>query len=222
MIYLTSDLHLKHDKPFIYEKRGFNSIQEHDKEIIENINKVVAPEDTLYILGDLGMQGEMDKASFNDYLATMLGNIGCEDIHIIRGNHDTDEKMEVCKSLGFTIHDYGYELINHKQRYFLSHYPTLTQNGSLKGALHREVINLYGHTHQTEQFLEVNGIQVPLSFHIGLDSNNLKPVELGKVRELVRDNYIKQIESGTYPVYERFLTNSANIQTKDTEEIELC
>ena len=39
MIWITSDLHLQHDKPFIYEARGFSSIQEHDEAIIKNWNK---------------------------------------------------------------------------------------------------------------------------------------------------------------------------------------
>ena len=52
-VWLSSDLHLGHQKEFLYVPRGFSSIEEHDEAIIDNINEVVAPEDTLYLLGDL-------------------------------------------------------------------------------------------------------------------------------------------------------------------------
>ena len=38
MVWFTSDLHLGHNKPFLYEPRGFKNIQEHDNAIIENWN----------------------------------------------------------------------------------------------------------------------------------------------------------------------------------------
>ena len=59
--YITSDLHLGHNQPFVYEPRGFSSIEEHDAAIIENINKVVGENDTLYILGDLMLNDNESK-----------------------------------------------------------------------------------------------------------------------------------------------------------------
>lgn len=35
-IWFTSDLHFGHNKSFLYEPRGFNSIEEHDATIIKN------------------------------------------------------------------------------------------------------------------------------------------------------------------------------------------
>ena len=53
MIYLTSDLHFCHDKSFLYEPRGFNSIEEHDENIIKNWNNIITPDDEVYLLGDV-------------------------------------------------------------------------------------------------------------------------------------------------------------------------
>ena len=53
MVWFTSDLHLGHNKPFLYEPRGFKNIQEHDNAIIENWNKIIRPNDKVYVLGDL-------------------------------------------------------------------------------------------------------------------------------------------------------------------------
>ena len=59
-IFLTSDLHFNHEKPFLYEPRGFNSFEEANKAIIDRYNEVVSPGDDVYILGDL-MLGDNDK-----------------------------------------------------------------------------------------------------------------------------------------------------------------
>lgn len=37
----------------MYKPRGFNSIQEHDEQIIKNWNEIITDEDEIYILGDL-------------------------------------------------------------------------------------------------------------------------------------------------------------------------
>ena len=58
MIYFSSDLHLNHNKPFLYEPRGFKDIYEMNEAIINNFHKIITPEDDLYLLGD-----------------TMLGNL---------------------------------------------------------------------------------------------------------------------------------------------------
>ena len=38
MIYFTSDLHLDHDKDFIYKERGFEDIHSHNFAILNNWN----------------------------------------------------------------------------------------------------------------------------------------------------------------------------------------
>ena len=41
MDYFTSDLHIGHDKDFIWKARGFNSIEEHDTQILKNWNSII-------------------------------------------------------------------------------------------------------------------------------------------------------------------------------------
>ena len=53
MIYLTSDTHFCHDREYIYQARGFSSIEEHDENIVKNWNSVVNPDDEVYLLGDV-------------------------------------------------------------------------------------------------------------------------------------------------------------------------
>ena len=44
-IWFTSDMHFGHQKSFLWEPRGFNSSEEHDKQIIKNWNSVVGNDD---------------------------------------------------------------------------------------------------------------------------------------------------------------------------------
>ena len=121
-VWLSSDLHLSHNKPFLYEPRGFSSIEEHDEAIIDNINEVVAPEDTLYLLGDL-MLGD------NEEGARKLRQIQCKDIRVIRGNHCTDTRVRLYEySLGYQMLGYATPAKFNGKNFMLSRYPMATTN----------------------------------------------------------------------------------------------
>jgi calcineurin-like phosphoesterase family protein len=51
-LWFVSDTHWAHDRPFILEKRGFKTIEEHDRVLIERWNDKVRPQDTVIHLGD--------------------------------------------------------------------------------------------------------------------------------------------------------------------------
>jgi calcineurin-like phosphoesterase family protein len=53
-IYFTSDTHFGEQRALELSKRPFETTDEMDNAIIENWNKVVAPEDTVFHLGDFG------------------------------------------------------------------------------------------------------------------------------------------------------------------------
>lgn len=89
MIYFSSDFHYGHknivagvseweDKS---RCRPFKTLEEHDKTLVENINKVVKRDDTLYFLGDWSFGGIENIWNFRK-------QIKCKDIHFILGNHD--------------------------------------------------------------------------------------------------------------------------------------
>ena len=45
MIWFTSDLHLGHDKDFVVQARGFETVEEMNAEIIRRWNERVYPDD---------------------------------------------------------------------------------------------------------------------------------------------------------------------------------
>lgn len=83
--FFISDLHLNHKKiiepdPSTGERyRPFETVEEMNETIINNINSVVTDKDKLYILGDVVFQ----KASSEHLLARIKGNK-----RLILGNHD--------------------------------------------------------------------------------------------------------------------------------------
>lgn len=206
MIFLTSDLHIGHNKDFIYETRGFKSIEEHDKAIIKNWNNVVNDDDDVYVLGDL-MSG--DKEHGINCLKQLKGKI-----HIVIGNHDTTNKINLYKELDNVVEIENVIILKYnKYRFYLSHYPTVTTNHEEN--LHSALFNLYGHTHQTNScphfqffpnFYCIDDFKINLfMYHVGVDSHNCTPIKL--------DDIIEEIRQTTSNTYQTILNNSALYNT---------
>ena len=185
-IYFTSDLHIGHNKDFLWKARGFSSIEQHDTAILNNWNRVVEDEDTVYILGDLFLGG--NKTEFNRIFSQLKGHK-----ILIRGNHDTTNKIKMYVE-EYNIEDKGYAdiFIYKKHRFYLSHYPTFTAN--YDDNKRQPLINLFGHTHQKINFFDVNN---PYMYHVGVDSHLFTPVSIDEIIEDINnkrslDNEIKR------------------------------
>lgn len=184
MIWLTSDTHFGHDKDFIYSPRGFRNVAEMDKTLIENWNKVIKPNDTVYHLGDL-MLG--DNQNGLKCLNQLNGHI-----NIILGNHDSANRAKLYSAvLGSKADILGYATLLKYKGYifYLSHYPTITSNNDIDKPLKAKIINLCGHTHQQENFYD----NIPTIYHVGVDSHNNTPVALDTIIEDIQLKH-KEIE----------------------------
>jgi calcineurin-like phosphoesterase family protein len=174
-IWLTSDWHFGHDKEFIWKVRGYNSIQEMNEGIIAKHNSLVEPDDIVYCLGDCVL-GDINNVN---YIAELNGQI-----KIIRGNHDTDRRVETYKILPNIEYIGWAEMIKYQgYHFYLSHYPTLTSNMDEGTPLKARVLNLYGHTHQNTNFYNEN----PLMYHVGMDSHNCYPISLDSIIEEIKE-----------------------------------
>lgn len=170
MIYFTSDLHFGHDKPFLFEPRGFSSIIEHDMGIIDNWNKRICENDTVYILGDL-MMGVNHSANI-DKINSLNGHK-----ILLRGNHDSDLKMKLYKENGIIFPSdgvWGSLLSLKKWNFFLSHLPTLCGNLDDR---HHGLYGLHGHTHSQDRF-EFMQFR---SYNVALDAHNNFPVSIDEI-----------------------------------------
>lgn len=166
MDYFISDLHLGHDREFLYVPRGFKSIEEHDKAIIDNWNSIITDDDNVYILGDLIM-GDQDSGI--EKLKKLKGNK-----YFVIGNHDTDVKCEKYKSIGITCKGFANIYKYKKYRFYISHYPTMTSNMDNDAPINKHTINLSGHTHSKEKFYN----DMPFIYNVACEANNCAPISI--------------------------------------------
>lgn len=171
MIYVTSDLHFGHDRIYVVNSRGFKTVEEHDQEIINNWNSTITDDDNVYILGDCML---VDSEHGAECLAQLKGKK-----HLIRGNHDTDNKLEYYKNLGIDYCGYATVIKYKHYHFYLSHYPTLCSNYSDSG-LRNCMINLCGHTHTTDRFIDMDK---GLIYHCELDAHDNTPIALDNIIE---------------------------------------
>jgi calcineurin-like phosphoesterase family protein len=181
MIYFTSDTHFDHknictglskweDKSSL---RPFETIQEMNETLIDNINSVVDKDDTFFILGDFAFSNNVNR------IAQLRDMIKCENVILILGNHDhaiNENKKNIQSVFKGVYNMYDLKIEKLKQvgipRIVLSHYPMIAWNNSGKGS-----VMLHGHCH--------GNLKVPCEtgrlFDMGVDCNDFKPVSLDDV-----------------------------------------
>lgn len=188
MIWITSDWHFNHDREFIWRPRGFSSVQEMNEAIVKRWNEVVSLEDDVYVLGDCGLGGggEDALAAIKYHMQQLKGKI-----HIIRGNHDTNSRVEMYETCYNVVDNVKYaDMIQYKgYHFYLSHYPTMTGNLE-KETLKQCTCNLYGHTHQQTNFY----LDMPYMYHVGVDSHNCYPILLDNIIEEMYKKYKECID----------------------------
>jgi calcineurin-like phosphoesterase family protein len=125
----------------------FETIEEHDQQIIERWNSVVQEDDVVFFLGDAALHRV--KLSYLVHIFSQLKG----QIIWLRGNHCDHINFEwqrQLKEAASSIEFKDYEEIFFKdtsspagiRRVCLFHYPILEFNGKYRGAYH-----LYGHSH---------------------------------------------------------------------------
>lgn len=134
--------------------RDFDSLEEHNETLIENINSCAKANDVIYFNGDFSFGGKQNIYEFRK-------RIVCRNIHLILGNHDlhirkntllvadNDENIEA-RSLFSSVEDVAYRRIGH-ENFVLCHYAMRTWDRGHHGA-----IMLYGHSHGSLADYSVN------------------------------------------------------------------
>lgn len=149
--------------------RKFNSVEEMDNVIIDNINSCVKENDTVFCLGDW---------TFSDRVEEYRNRIKCHKLHLILGNHDKDIRNNVkLQSLFSSVHDY-LEININEHHIIMSHYPIESWNRMRRGSFH-----LFGHQHSDESWKLRNGKKID----VGLDGNNYMPYSWQELYETLKD-----------------------------------
>lgn len=171
-IFITSDTHFCHDKDFVYQPRGFSSVHEMNEEIVKRWNSVVSPIDTVYHLGDVMLNDDIEGCNC---IRRLNGQI-----YIIAGNHCTANRWQKYANIRHDIIPLGLATIIKYRgyRFYLSHYPTITSNYDVDKPLKTRVISLAGHSHTKDRFKDMDK---GLIYHCELDAHNCYPVSLDDI-----------------------------------------
>ena len=159
-VHFTADTHLGHASIIRMAQRPFSSIEQHDQALIDNWNAHVAPEDTVFVVGDFAHKSDNERA------AKIFGKLrGTK--HLVVGNHDGEF---VRTQLGWASVMDRTKITVDGQKIVLDHYPMRSWEGVRSGA-----IQLYGHVH--------NRIDVwPNSCDVGVDAWDYRPVTMLDIR----------------------------------------
>lgn len=183
-IFVWSDLHLGHDKEFLWKPRGFNSVEEHDLAIKQRWQSNLNDESIIFILGDImfGHNAEQRLLEFFNEVPfkicfLMAGNHSAGFKQLIQQSNDDLElwidpvdETKVVQFIPNYIEAYIGGLF-----YVMSHYPILSANGqgkdSFGGMLHGHChSNLYKNDYAKEIYkgkmidVGVENVPEPLSF----------------------------------------------------------
>ncbi|MBR6184885.1 MAG: metallophosphoesterase [Clostridia bacterium] len=93
--YICADLHFNHKNIIAYENRPWPDREAMNQGLIANWNAVVKPEDTVFVLGDVGFCS-IAKAK------ELVGQLNGHKV-LIMGNHDRDRSVKTWQEIGFEI-----------------------------------------------------------------------------------------------------------------------
>lgn len=180
-IWVTSDTHFNHANIIKYCNRPFSSVEEMNKTIIANWNKVVSEDDTVYHLGDFALG---DKSLIPNIFRRLNGRI-----NVIMGNHDNFNIMEKIGNEDRLIVDLFWEEVIKvgKKTIIMNHFPF----GSLPDPLtNYPIIQLHGHVHSTP---DKPWNYFDNQYDVGMDNNNFTPVNLADLLDKIHYKvHIKQ------------------------------
>lgn len=186
-IFVTADHHFGHANIIRFCDRPFETVDEMDRALIENWNKVVGPEDVIYHLGDFTLGG-FDMAQ--QYFKQLNGKI-----QVLANHWHHDKRWLPAKYFGPIMLEYptatdiahvniipplvvleiegmGSEA-GRPLAVTLCHYPLAVWDRKHYGAWH-----LYGHTHKQDESGE-------FVLNVGVDCTNYHPIHLGGVLEMM-------------------------------------
>lgn len=160
-IFFTADTHFGHRR-LIANTRPFDSVEQHDSELVARWNNRVSKGDRVYHLGDVGI---CHQTLLRPILDRLNGRI-----FLIRGNHEANAEHKICADRFEWIKDTHMLKLPGDHRVWLSHYAHRVWPSSHHGSWH-----LHGHSHGS--LSDIGG----MSFDVGVDCWNFEPVSFEDV-----------------------------------------
>ncbi len=180
----TSDLHINHAKIIEYAKRPFPDVATMNAEIKRRWNHLVAPDDEVYLIGDVGMG---DKQGVIDLIYQLNGVI-----YLIPGNHDVGllkdprfrDRFAWIRSLAEIVVHWDPADRKKHQRIILCHYAMKVWHKSHHGAW-----QLFGHSHG-----HLKDDPYSLQLDVGVDCWDFYPVSFQQLQEKMAQKIFRPID----------------------------
>lgn len=180
-IYFTSDTHFAHENIIKYCNRPFETLEEHDEELIKRWNEKVSKDSIVFHLGDFG---------FGDskYLKQIISRLNGK-IYLIIGNHDWRSVVRDCSSCFEEVHQQMNIKIDNKH-IILNHYPMLCFSGAWRGL--DASWQLFGHVHTspyTDAGLDHERLKhlFTTQYDVGVDNNDFAPISFKDVAQIIEN-----------------------------------
>ena len=152
---LTSDLHLGH-KNIIKFRYGFETLEDHDEFIFDNLASSINKRDSIIFLGDV---------AFSKEWLNRIASIQCAKKTLILGNHDLERGITMSDLM--ITYDRIESLYNKRNVYF-THCPI--HPSQFRGKSH----NIHGHLHNDE-------IDDDRYINVCVDKTSYRPVPFSSV-----------------------------------------
>ena len=196
-LFFTSDTHYSHSNICSATTnwsvndgyaRKFDSLQDMNQRLVDNINNMVGEDDILIHLGDWSFGGF-------DKIEEFRSQINCKNIHLTFGNHDhhIERNKEGIQKLFSSVQQYLRlevrrpinKATTEKFTFVCMHYPIASHHDMNQGVIH-----LHGHVHLPPHLRIGKG----KSLDVGVDGNGLEPISLDEILELMSKQPIKKLE----------------------------
>ena len=159
-----------------YAPHDWDDVAEMNEMIIEKHNSVVAPDDEIYLIGDICM-GQIIKAP--SLIRRLNGRK-----YLVKGNHDkslhklilSDPELSDLFVWIKDYHEMSYTYNGKKHMLCMLHFPMKYWNGSGHSSIH-----FHGHLHGSPSGIDGKILDV------GIDTNGLMPYKMDEAIELVLD-----------------------------------
>lgn len=184
-VFFTSDTHFNHTNIIRFCNRPFKYVSHMNETIIANWNRVVAPEDIVFHLGDFCLGGS---AEWVNVLDRLNGKI-----YLITGNHDIKNLRQNYSKYFEQIAMQMYIEVD-KQKIYLNHCPFLCYGGS-----YDDTWQLFGHVHTSRYNTGKDAPRLnmlfPTQYDVGVDNNDFIPVSFAQVKAII-EKQIEQSKNG--------------------------
>ena len=195
-LFFTSDTHYSHSNICSATTnwsvndgyaRKFDSLEDMNQRLVDNINNMVGEDDILIHLGDWSFGGF-------DKIEEFRSQINCKNIHLTFGNHDhhIERNKEGIQKLFSSVQNYLRLEVRRpinkatveKFIFVCMHYPIASWHDMNQGVIH-----LHGHVHLPADLRLAEG----KAMDVGVDGNKLEPLSLNEIVEIMKDRPIKKL-----------------------------